>query len=128
MSIQTLITNPKRAALASFLLALPLGFFYAVAVFRLEPLDSTFRALFTRDDTKQNLLGLITILSTMVLLLPALVISLLPMWQKRSDGKRSLHVVNLLLAGAILMLITLTWGGMIEDLIRCDILHIPQCD
>lgn len=58
----------------------------------------------------------------------AFVVCLSPVLRKGADGKRHLYIVNLILVAIILVLMVPTWGGLAEEVYRCDILQIPNCD
>ncbi len=126
--LKSILTNPKSAALAGFLLALPIGLLYTILVLEIQPLEAFLKPLFTSDSGRTNAFGLVTILGGMLLLPVALVVSLWPMMRRDADGKRNLHGINLILALAIVALITFTWGGFVKDFVNCEVLNLPNCD
>jgi hypothetical protein len=50
------------------------------------------------------------------------------MFQKGSNEKRRIYVVNLILGAALLLIFVLIAGGLLEEIYRCDVLRIPNCD
>ena len=51
-----------------------------------------------------------------------------PMVRRGADGRRHLYPLDLAIAGVVLLLIALTWGGLGVEVIRCDVMGIPNCD
>jgi len=126
--MKNIVTNPRSAALTGFVLALPLGLLYTIAVLEIEPLNSLLKPLFTSGNVQTKVSGLVMILTGMLLLPVALAISLRPVFHRGADGKRKLYPINLILAAAIVVLITFSWGGFVKDVVNCEILRIPNCD
>jgi hypothetical protein len=130
-SMKTLISNPTSAAIASFILALPLGFTYVVLMFNIEPLAKLLNNLFTIEgqpgEMYLNALGRIVIYGGLLLLPVAFALNLQPILKREGpEGKRRLYAINLIVAAAILLLIIFTWGGLILEEIYC--LRGIRCD
>ena len=51
-----------------------------------------------------------------------------PMLRRDINGDRHFYALNLAVVAVALMLITLTWGALAEEIYRCDIQGIPNCD
>lgn len=55
-------------------------------------------------------------------------ISLSPMIHKSEKGKRKFYLFNSLIAVLIMIFFTVVFVALGEELYRCDILKIPNCD
>ena len=126
-----ILANPTSAAIISFILALPLGLIFVVLMFNIQPLANLLFNLFTLEgplgEMYLNTLGRIVIYGGLLLLPVAFVLNLRPMLvQARPEGKRTFHKVNLILGAAILLLITFTWGALLQEQIYC--LQGIRCD
>lgn len=117
--------HPDAAARTGFLLTLPLGFLWTVLVYGIEPL-STILVRFFSHERVPNIVGSGLAATSMVLLWPALAITARPLL--RAQGYRRLYPANILVLAVIVVLILQTWGTLVSEIIRCDILHILQCD
>jgi hypothetical protein len=123
------ISNPKRVALISFLLCLPLGLIFLILMLDIEFLAIPLHDLLTVNGrgSEINTLGRIVILGGLLLLPVAFILNLQPLLVREGpDGKRTLHKVNLILAAAILLLIAFTWGALLMEQIYC--LQGIRCD
>jgi hypothetical protein len=120
--------SPKASALIGALLALPMGILIPAVAFELWPIESALKAMLTIDGSQPNALGSVVIFGGLLALPVALAVSVWPMARKGADGRRRLYVVNLALAAVIVALMAPTWGGLAEEVYRCDILQIPNCD
>jgi hypothetical protein len=130
-SMKTLISNPRLAAIASFILALPLGFTYVVLMFEIEPLARLLNELFTiegqQGEIEINTLGRIVIYGGLLLLPVALALNLQPILKREGlEGKRRFYAINLIVCAVILLLITVTWGALLMEQIYC--LQGIRCD
>jgi hypothetical protein len=117
--------SPNAAALTSLLLALPMGLLLPAVVFDIEGLITS---VLTDDGAQANPLGLGVMLGALVALPVALAVSLTALLRRGADGRRRLSVVNLLLAAAVVTLMVPRWGGVAQELYRCEVLGIPNCD
>jgi hypothetical protein len=129
--MQTLMSNPRSAAITGFILALPLGLTYVALMFNIEPLARVLNNLFTIDgqqgEIEINQLGRIVIYGGLLLLPLAFVLNFRPMLKgKGPEGKRRLYIINLIVGAIILLLILFTWGGLILEEIYC--LRGIRCD
>ena len=129
--MKTFVSKPAWTAIASFILALPLGLTYVVLMFNIEPLARVLNNLFSVDgqqgDMQINMLGRIVIFGGLLLLPVAFALNLQPMWKRQGpEGKRRLYPLNLIIGAAILILILFTWGGLLLEEIYC--LQGIRCD
>ncbi len=109
---KNIATNPKSAALVSFILVLP----FAI----LESLNNTI--------TKQNAPGLIVLFGLLGLLPMAFIVILVPIVRTvRAGNSVMANPINLLFRVAFLALIAMTWGGLLIDQIPC-FMGVPNCD
>ncbi len=114
--------TPQKAAYVGFLLVLPFFLLNFVVALRLEPIYSMLIAA--------NLISSTPWFPTLLLaLFPiALFIVIRPMLRHDAAGKRHFYILNSLLGVFILVVMIFLWGGLGEDIIKCDILKIPNCD
>jgi hypothetical protein len=122
-----ILANPRSVAIASLILAMPLGLTYVALLFNREPLARVLNNLFTIDGQEINMLGRIVIYGGLLLLPVAFVLNLRSMLKREGpEGKRRLYTINIIVGVAILMLILFTWGGLILEEIYC--LQGIRCD
>lgn len=125
--MKNMLTNPRSAAMMSFILCMPLAVPYLILMYDMEPLIGPLNNLLTIDGQQINNLGRIVIFGGLLLLPVAFVLNLLPILSRAGpEQKRTFHVVNLILGAAILLFITFTWGGLIVEEIYC--LRGIRCD
>ena len=120
--------SPKASACISFLLALPMGILLSAIVFEIQPIEMFLKSILTNDGSQPNTFGFGVMIGSLLFLPVALAVSLWPMLLKRADGKRRYYMINLVVAAAVLALMVPTWGALAEEIYRCDVLHIPNCD
>jgi hypothetical protein len=125
-----ILTKPKSAAIFSFVLALPGAILISLLVLGIEPPLGPLEPLLNNPDPDQpNVVGSLIVL-VFVLLLPtvAFIINLGPIVRNaRAGNSLTANPVNLLLAVAILIFITVFVGGIIVDQYPCWI-GVPNCD
>jgi len=127
--VKNMLANPGSAAIASFILALSLGLTFVVFMFDIEPLVKLLNNLFTIEGQQGdiNMLGRIVIFGGLLLLPVAFALNLQSMLKREgSEGKRKLYAVNLIVGVIILVLIAVTWGGLLVKEIYC--LQGIRCD
>ena len=127
--MRNVLVNPKSAAVISFILCLPLAVPYLLLISDINFLTEPINTLFTIEGQPGNInmLGRIVLFGGLLLLPVAFLLNLQPILRRTGpEGKRTLHSVNLMLAAAILLLITFTWGGLILEQIYC--LQGIRCD
>jgi hypothetical protein len=129
--MKTLVSKPARAAIASFILALPLGLTYVALMFNIEPLARVLNNLFTVDGEQGgmqiNMLGRIVIFGGLLLLPVAFALNLQPMLKRQGpERKIRLYPLNLIIGTSLLILILFTWGGLLLEEIYC--LQGIRCD
>ena len=128
-TMKNILSNPTLAALASLILALPLGLTFVAFMFDIQPLVNLLNGLFTIPDQpgEINMLGRIVVFGGLLLLPVALALNLSPLLNKAGSGEtRILYRVNLLVGALILLLILFTWGGLLIEKIYC--LQGIRCD
>jgi len=86
------------------------------------------RDLLTLDGDRPNVLGWSVIVGGLLLLPVAFVITLLPMLRKGPNRKRRVYAVNLLVCAVIAIPAATTLYGIGEEVYRCEIRGIPNCD
>jgi len=121
-AMKNIISNPRLAAITSFILSLPLGLTFVAFMFDIEPLVKPLNSLFTIKGQQGdiNTLGRIVIYGGLLLLPLAFALNLRPILKREGpEGKRRLYTLNLIVGTAILLLITFTWGGLILEEIYC---------
>jgi len=122
-TMKSLNSNPKSAALAGFLFALPFVVMNTIVGSRMEPFYSLIR-----PDTHTSPFEYV-LLAVILLLLPVGgFIAVRPMFQKGADGKRKFYPVNIILAAILVTGFVALSIGLGSDIYRCDVLHIPNCD
>jgi hypothetical protein len=125
--MKNILSNPKSAAILSFILSLPLALPYIIFMFDIEPLTGLASRLLATDDQQINNLGRIVLFGGLLLLPPAFVINLAPFLKRKSpDQKNRFYAFNLILGMGLLLLITFTWGGLLLEEIQC--LRGMYCD
>lgn len=126
--MKNILSNPRSAAIMSFILCLPLALPYIIFMFDIEPLTGLANRLLTTDDGQQiNNLGRIVLFGGLLLLPPAFVINLIPLLKQEGfDQQKKLYAFNLTLGVGLLLLITFTWGGLLLEQIQC--LRGMYCD
>lgn len=126
-AMKNIASNPNLTALISFILCLPLAVPFVLLMADVKPLIDPLTNLLTVDGQQINNLGRIVFLGGLLLLPAAFMLNLQPMLVRTGpEGRRTLHKVNLILAAAILLLITFTWGSLLMDQIYC--LQGIRCD
>ena len=118
------LSRPKlarhhRSALVGLVLFLPIASLLASIWFDI----AVVRNLFTSDGDQPNVLGLTMILGGLLLLPIAFVVTLRPMMRKRRA-----YAVNLLVCAVISIPMAATLVGIGEEIYRCEIRGIPNCD
>jgi ethanolamine transporter EutH len=114
--------NAHRAAVTGLLFILPFFILNVIVALRFDPFYSLLGAVpAIRNST---LLPLI-----LLLLLPiGAYVAARPMLQKDESGKRKMLILNSIVAVTLIALFIPVFFGLGQDMYRCDILHIPNCD
>ena len=122
----TILTNPRSAALISFLLALP---FVTILSLLLLGVELPFARLLNNPDPDQpNVLGTLIVLGTLLLAVAACLVARVPLVRTlQAGGSLFAHPINLILAFVILFFITRLVVGLIVDQFPCWI-GVPNCD
>jgi hypothetical protein len=118
--MKNILTNPRSAAVMSFILSLPLALPYIIFMFDIEPLTGLANRLLTIDGQQISNLGRIVLFGGLLLLPLAFFINLMPMLKREDpDQKRSRYTFNLIVGIGLLLLIAFTWGGLLLEEIQC---------
>jgi hypothetical protein len=122
----TILTNPRSAAIISFLLALPFVTILSLLLLGIEP---PFAALLNNPDPDQpNVIGTLMVLGALLLAVAACIIARAPIVRTlQAGGSLFAHPINLILAVVILSVITMLVVGLIVDQYPCWI-DVPNCD
>jgi hypothetical protein len=125
--MKNILSNPKSAAILSFILSLPLALPYMIFMFDIEPLTGPANRLLTTEDQQISNLGRIILFGGLLLLPVAFTVNLIPFIKQESHyQKNKLYAFNLILGSGLLLLITFTWGGLLLEEIHC--LRGMYCD
>jgi len=129
IKMRNITTNPRSAAVAGLILALPVTILFSLLVLNIEPNFGPLEPLLNNPDPDQPDVGGSLVALVVFLLLPvAFVINLRIIARATRAGKTiTAHPVNLFLAAATLALITMTLGSIIADQYPCWI-GVPNCD
>lgn len=117
-----------RFALVALLLAFPIGLIFSAIVFEWQMVESALKSLLTNDGDQPNMVGRIIMLSGLLALPVALGVGLWPMVRKAQDGKRHFYIANAMVTMLVAALMVPTWGELAQEVYRCDVLQIPNCD
>ena len=114
------ITDPIPAASISFILALPIGLLAAIFFSEIELLQAPVKYALSVDGQQVNMLGRGVLLGGMLALPVALGLDLAPIVKSfRTNGKLAAHPANLIVGVLIFALMTVTWGGLALETVRC---------
>jgi succinate dehydrogenase hydrophobic anchor subunit len=122
------LMNPNIAALVAVLMFVPLFVLNYLAAGDNPGFDHFFRDIFSLGSFRTNPLGSLVMLIALVLLPVGAWLALRPTLQKGADGKRRFYVLNVVLGILILAFFVLFVVGVGQDVYRCDVLLIPNCD
>lgn len=127
--MKSITTNPRSAAIISFILALPFALLFTLLVLHIEPNFGPLRPLLINPDPDQpNVLGSLIVLGAFLLSLMAFIVNLTPIVRNvRAGNSITAYPSNVLLAIVILFFITGFVGGIIVDQYPCWI-GVPNCD
>lgn len=118
----------RTNALIGLALSVPIGLLFLAIVFELEPLQIVLRFLLTADGDRPNAIGFIVMYGGFLVLPLAFALSVWPLLQKTREGKRRFFILNFAVAVLVLTLMVPTWGSVVEEVYRCDVAQIPNCD
>lgn len=117
------MSRAHASALAGLALALPMGLLFLAAWIGLGPLGEWLRSVLTVDGIQPSPVGHVYMLGGLVLLIPAFAIAAWPIVRRRE-----VPVANVAALVVIGGLIIATWGGLADEVVRCEVLGIPNCD
>jgi len=123
VTMRTIISNPRSAALVGFLFALPFLVMNTIVGSRIEPFYSLLRPDAHTSPFEYVLLAVILIMLPL-----GAFIAVRLMFQKGADGKRKFYLVNIMLATILVTGFVALSIGLGSDIYRCDVLLIPNCD
>jgi hypothetical protein len=118
------LARHHRFALVGLLLLVPIGLLFTSIWLDI----AVVRDLLTLDGDRPNVLGWTVILGGLLLLPVAFAITLLPMLRRGPNRRRGLYAVNLLVCAVIAIPMATTLHGIGEELYRCEIRGLPNCD
>lgn len=125
--MKAMLSNPTSAAIVSFILSLPLGLLFIIFNFDIKPLTMLVTSWLTFNGSDVNGLGRLVLIGGLLLLPVAFVINLLPMLKKEGpEIKRKPPTANVIVGIIILMIILVSWGGLLVEEIYC--LQGIRCD
>lgn len=126
--LETSMTHPNRATLISILLFLPFLMLNYLAGQDNKAIDYLFRNVFSLNGFNTNPLGHLVFLAAILLIPLGSVVAMRPLFKSDSLGKRSFHIVNFLVGTLSLLLFVLIAGALVQEVYRCDVLLIANCD
>ena len=115
-------TKPGAAALIGGLFMVPFAAANAIVGNRIEPFFS-----FIRPEGHTSAFEYVLLAVVLACLPVGAFVAAEPMLRRRTDGRR-VHLVNLAVALALLVLFVILSIGLGSDIYRCDVLQIPNCD
>lgn len=127
--MRNILTNPRSVAIFSLMLALPGAVLFSLFLLHIEPPLGPLEPLVTAPVDQPNIIGS-AIALTLILFLPivAFIINLGPIMRNaRAGNSIAANPTNLLVAAAILFIITMFVGGIIVDQYPCWV-GVPNCD
>ncbi len=120
--------EPRRAAIGGLALAAPMALLLAAVVLEFDPLTRLLQGILMGDGGQPNAFGRVYMLAGLVLLIPAFIVAVSPMLQGAADRRRHIYPANVAVMVVVGVLIVATWGALIDEVVRCDVLGIPNCD
>lgn len=120
--MKNVISNPKAAALTGFLFTMPFMLLNTIAGNQIEPFYTIFK-INTGGAFWDHPVGHISALVALLLLPLGAFIAVWPGLQKRK-----MYLVNMLMGVLMLGCFVLISGAFIDEIYRCNILLIPNCD
>ncbi len=128
-AMKAIITNPKSAAIISFILALPFVTLLSLLILGIEPPLGPLEPLLKNPDPDQpNVFGSLIALGTFLLAILACIIARAPIVRTmRAGGSLFAHPINLTLAVIILSFVTILVVGFFVDQFPCWV-GVPNCD
>jgi hypothetical protein len=127
--IANITTNPRSAAVISFILALPGAVLFSLLVLHIEPDFGPLESLLNNPSTDgPNVTGSLIVVAMMLLVLVAFIVNLRIIMRGTRAGKSIMaHPINLVLAIVTLAFVTSFVGSFIADQYPCWI-GVPNCD
>ncbi|RZS67854.1 hypothetical protein EV187_0276 [Agromyces ramosus] len=111
------------SAAAGLAFAVPFLLLNAVVALRVEPYLSVIRPGVHTGPME------IPLLAVVLFLLPVgAVVALRPLRSADVDGRRSVPIVNVLVALALVSAFLVIGIALGEEIVRCDVLDVPRCD
>jgi hypothetical protein len=128
-AIKDILTDPKSAAIISFILALPFVAILSLLTLGIEPPLGPLEPLLNNSDPDQpDVLGSLIVLGAFLLAVLACIIARAPVVRTmRAGGGLLAHPLNLMLAVVILFFLSRLVTGIVVDQYPCWI-GVPNCD
>jgi hypothetical protein len=122
-NMKTITTYPNLAALIGFLLLLPFLTLNAIVGSRVEPFFTLIRPGPHTGPLEYAVLAFV-----LVLIPVGAYIAVRPVLNKGADGKRKFYLVNMVLAALLVVIFVALVVALGDEIYRCDVLQIPNCD
>lgn len=120
--MKNIISNPKPAALIGFLFTTPFMLLNTIAGNQIEPFYTIFK-INTAGAFWDYPVGHISAIVALLLLPLGAFVAIRPVFQQRK-----VYALNLMLALILLCLFVLISTALAEEIYRCNVLLIPNCD
>lgn len=127
MGMKTLSGRPGLAAFIAVLCALPFAALNVVIAERIEPFHSWIAARALNDAAGFGP-GFFVLLFVLLPIPAGALVALQPVLRRGPDGRRRWPAINLGLAALMLGAFGLIAAGLGEEIYRCEIQRIPNCD
>lgn len=119
---------PSRAAILAAIMAFPMAVLIPSVFLDIDIVESALKSIFTTNGADLNGIGRIFVFGGLVLLPVAFVTAISPMLRRGADGRRRIYVANLIIAVIVLALLSPVVNGIGEEIYRCEVLDVPNCD
>jgi hypothetical protein len=121
--MRSITSNPLSAALVGLLFVLPFVLLNMLVRMQYGPLLS-----YMRPDSHTSILEIGLLVFVLLLILVGAIVAAGPLFRQGADGKRRLHLLNIVVAFLLLTMFIVLLVGIGKEIYRCDILNIPKCD
>jgi hypothetical protein len=122
------MSEAHRYAIPALILTIPMAILIPSLVFEIVIVEEFLTSIFTTNGYDLNPLGRMFIYGGLLALPAALGLALYPMLKKGPDGRRRVFALNLVAAVLAFSLVAPILYGFGEEIYRCEILEIPNCD
>ncbi len=126
--MKNILTNPRSAAIFSFIICLPFALLFIMLMLNMEPDFGPFQILINSDPDHPNVIGSLIALFAALLVLAAFIINLLQIVRTMQVTGRIMTLpLNLILVVAAFAAIVMVIGAIIVDQYPCW-MGVPNCD